>query len=89
MGDRTRGLYGKFIIKRIDGKSHPGEKHDGCEYFVLDLTHDPHAAAAIEAYAVSCGDDGYNKLASDLFDIASRLHANLKTDHTPTEPTND
>jgi len=65
MGDKTRGLYGKFRIERTDGKSAPGEKHDGCDYFVLDLTHDPHARPALMAYAKSCAEE-YPLLAADL-----------------------
>ena len=34
--DKDRGLYGKFYVERLDGKSVLGEKHDKCEYFVLD-----------------------------------------------------
>ncbi len=65
-----RGLYDKFRrIERTDGKSAPGEKHDGCEYFVLDLTHDVHAKAALLAYADSCESE-YPKLAADLRDRA-------------------
>jgi len=26
---RTTGIYGKFDVTHIDGKSKPGEKHDG------------------------------------------------------------
>lgn len=66
MGDKARGLYGKFKVKRTDGKSRVGMKHDGCQYFVLDIDHDKYAAAAIEAYADSCEDDGYVALARDL-----------------------
>lgn len=62
---RKPGLYRKFRVERTDGKSAPGKKHDGCEYFVLDLTHDPHAIAAINAYAQSCERD-YPQLAGDL-----------------------
>ncbi len=65
MGDSTRGLYGKFVINRIDGTDSPGEKHDGCDYFVLDLVHDRHAKAAILAYAKSCVAE-YPLLARDL-----------------------
>ncbi len=65
MGDKTRGLYEKFTVTRNDGSSEPGGKHCGCEYFVLDLTHDPHAASALKAYADSCADD-YPLLADDL-----------------------
>jgi len=65
MGDKTRGLYGKFHIERTDGKSLPGEKHDGCEYFVLDLTHDPFAITALQAYERACVRE-YPLLAADL-----------------------
>lgn len=47
MGDRTRGLYGKFFVERTDGKSELGEKHHGCEYYVLDLDHDKYAVPAL------------------------------------------
>lgn len=60
-----RGLYGKFIVRRVDGTDAAGKKHDGCAYFVLDLTHDKHAVAAIRAYARSCEQD-YPMLAHDL-----------------------
>jgi hypothetical protein len=65
MGDRTRGLYEKFDIRRTDGKSAPGEKHENCQYFVLDLTHDPHALPGLRAYRQSCQSE-YPKLAYDL-----------------------
>jgi hypothetical protein len=61
--DRTRGLYGKFHVARADGD--PTGKHEGCDYFVLDLVHDPHAKAALIAYAASCSAD-YPHLAADL-----------------------
>jgi hypothetical protein len=67
MGDRTRGLYGKFEIRRTDGQSEAGGKHEGCDYFVLDLEHDPHAIPALLAYAKSAEKDGYRKLAADIF----------------------
>ena len=65
MWDRGRGLYNKFTVARTDGSSEPGGKHAGCEYFVLDLDHDKHAAAALEAYAASCWEE-YPFLADDL-----------------------
>ena len=61
----TRGVYKKFIIERTDGRSGPGQKHEHCRYFVLDLDHDPFAFAALMAYAEECYDDHPN-LASDL-----------------------
>lgn len=66
MGDKTSGLYQKFIVTRTDGSSEEGGKHEGCKYFVLDLTHDPHAIPAIKAYAGSARKDGYEFLANDL-----------------------
>ncbi len=65
MGDKSRGIYNKFHIERTDGKSAPGEKHHGCGYFVLDLTHDPHAIPALRAYADACEAE-YPLLAADL-----------------------
>jgi hypothetical protein len=62
---KDRGLYGKFYIDRVDGQSEPGKKHDGCDYFVLDLTHDPFAIPAIKAYAIACAAE-YPALAHDL-----------------------
>lgn len=66
MGDRTRGLYDKFEVKRTDGSSAVGQKHDGCSYFVLDIAHDPHAVPSLRAYAESARADGYEKLADDI-----------------------
>jgi hypothetical protein len=68
MGDKSRGLYpeGKFIVSRKDGSDEPGGRHDGCKYYVLDVTHDPHAAVALRAYAESARADGYALLADDL-----------------------
>jgi hypothetical protein len=65
MGDTTRGLYQKFTVVRTDGSSAPGGKHEGCEYFVLDLTHDKHALPALRAYIQSCRAE-YPLLAEDL-----------------------
>lgn len=67
MTDQTKGLYEKFRVERTDGTSAPGGKHDGCEYFVLDMDHDDHARAAIEAYVLSLESaEEYPKLAADL-----------------------
>lgn len=49
-----QGLYRKFEVRRVDGSDAPGGKHHGCEYFMLDITHDRHAPAALRAYAASC-----------------------------------
>ncbi|MFZ6767809.1 hypothetical protein ACO0LM_12065 [Undibacterium sp. Di26W] len=57
--DKTRpaeqqGLFGKFTVLRNDGKDARGEKHHDCEYFVLDVSHDPHAKPALAEYAKAC-----------------------------------
>lgn len=62
---RQAGLYGKYHVERTDGQSASGAKHDGCQYFVLDVTHDPHALEALKAYADSC-EKQYPSLAQDL-----------------------
>jgi hypothetical protein len=63
--DKDRGLYEKFYVRRLDGQSLSGKKHHNCEYFVLDLTHDRFASAAVAAYADACRND-YPALAHDL-----------------------
>ena len=60
MGDKTKGLYGKFIVQRADGSDQHGGKHHGCEYFVLDLSHDKHAYMALRAYTGSEGSAVFN-----------------------------
>jgi hypothetical protein len=65
MSDASRGLYRKFDVRRTDGTDAPGGKHEGCSYFVLDLTHDKYARAALEGYAAACGAE-HPALAADL-----------------------
>lgn len=65
MEDRNRGIYGKFIVRRTDKRDWPGTKHHRCDYFVLDLTHDPHALPALRAYMESCEEE-FPRLARDL-----------------------
>ena len=48
------GLYEKYHVERVDGQSGPQGRHHKCSYFVLDLTHDPHAFSAIVGYVASC-----------------------------------
>lgn len=38
---------------RVEKRDDPDGKHDACEFFVLDLTHDPHAVFALRAYAAA------------------------------------
>ena len=73
MGQRDRGLYEKFRVERTDGSDRPGGKHHDCRYFVLDLTHDPHAIPAVLAYANAAEKDGYARLAMDLRATVNKL----------------
>ena len=52
--DTGQGLFQKFEVRRTDGSSEPGGKHEGCEYFVLDTDHDTYAKVALAAYADAC-----------------------------------
>ncbi len=75
-----RGLYGKFSISRTDGRDAPGEKHHGCAYFVLDITHDPAAIPALRAYAEAC--KGHRPiLSADLNLMLDRMESD-GDDHT-------
>jgi hypothetical protein len=61
MDDKKRGLCGKFNVERADGSA----KHNDCDYFVLDLTHDPFSLVALGAYADACEGE-YPVLSADL-----------------------
>ena len=76
MSDQETGLYQKYKVTRTDGRDAQGEKNANCEYFVLDLTHDPFALAAIEAYADACERE-YEPLAVDLRRKATQLRNGL------------
>ena len=69
-----RGLCGKFIVERADGRDAVGEKHHGCTYFVLDLQHDKHMPPALRAYADSCEAE-YPALARDLRHVADDFNS--------------
>lgn len=76
MCNRDQGLYEKFTVVRNDGKSAPGEKHENCSYFVLDLTHDNHAIPALRAYAESCKAE-YPELSGDLICAADIMERTI------------
>jgi hypothetical protein len=63
---QQQGLYNKFNVSRTDGSDKRGGKHHGCDYFVLDITHDPLAVPALLAYADAAKEFGYLDLAADL-----------------------
>lgn len=74
--DRNRGLYRKYEVRKViaqrDQRGEMGQVLVPItgEYFVMRET-DPHAIAAINAYAQSCKDD-YPTLAVELTDMAHR-----------------
>ena len=71
-GDKDRGLYSKYRVERLND---PEGKHEECDFFVLDLTHDPFALPAIRAYIDACRKE-YPHLAVDLMDKWSRILIN-------------
>lgn len=60
-----KGAYRKFKVARVDGRDGPGGDREGAEYFVIDLSHDQFAPAALAAYALACNSE-YPALARDL-----------------------
>lgn len=72
-GEQHVGLYQKYKrLERMDGSSDPGQKHETCRYFPLDMTHDPFARPAILAYADAC-EKTHPVLARDLRQAAESL----------------
>lgn len=69
MSDKERGFYTKYAVKRLND---PTGKHRECEYYVLDLVHDRHAAPAMLAYSDSCEAE-FPALANDLRDRAASV----------------
>ncbi|KZL33174.1 MULTISPECIES: hypothetical protein [Rhodococcus] len=64
-GTNSAGLTDKYIVRRVDGSDAEGGRNFGRRYFVLSYDSDPHARAALAAYAASCETD-YPELAADL-----------------------
>ena len=62
---KTERIHRKYDVKRTDGSSEPGGKHEHCAYFVLDLEHDEYAITALTAYARACRAEN-PELARDL-----------------------
>lgn len=66
-GEEERpGVFKKYSVVRLADRA---GKHVGCDFFVLDVTHDPHAVSALLAYAES--------VANDNPDLAKELRARL------------
>ena len=47
----TYALDDKYMVFRRDGQDRMGRKHFKDDYFVIDLTHDPHAVLILNTYA--------------------------------------
>ena len=77
MDKRNTGLINKFKVSRTDGADCVGLKHEGCEYFVLDLTHDTYALPALIAYRDACVNE-YPALALDLSEKVGAIKAIIK-----------
>ena len=63
----VEGLDRKYVVNRVDD---PAGKHSECEYFVLDLTHDPIARLAAGTYAHTVREDNpelFRELSHRLF----------------------
>jgi hypothetical protein len=78
----TEGLGQKYYVTRTDGRDIMGEKHHGCQYFVLDLTHDPVARDVAERYSrqIRSVDP---QLAEDLHDLVIEIILGIAADEAP------
>ncbi len=76
VSDKSKGFYAKFKVTRVNGTSEPGKKHHNCRYFVLDIDHDPHAVAALQAYEDSCIAE-FPLLARDIRKMLIRMRSGL------------
>jgi len=74
-----RGLYGKFYVRRGDGRDTPGQDRENADYFVLDLTFDPFSLVALAAYAEACKDK-YPQLSADLKRKLAKLEELVEED---------
>lgn len=71
---KERGLFGKYYVSRVDRKDRRGGPKENAGYFVLDFVHDPHAIAALVAYARACRKDS-PLLAADIDKIVKEQEA--------------
>ena len=70
-----RGIYGKYLVEKSDGS--PVDPK--AIYFTLRLDTDPHARAAVRAYAISCQAENPD-LAADLINLLEELEHEQTTD---------
>lgn len=72
INQQSQGLLNKFSVHRQDLRDAPGGDRQDAQYFVLDCTYDPHARAALLAYADSCQAE-YPFLAADLRILGDKI----------------
>ncbi|MFM0608723.1 hypothetical protein PQR05_29755 [Paraburkholderia sediminicola] len=65
MPTALQGVFHKYYVNRVDGRDGPGGDREGDQYFVLNLTRDPHAVTGMAAYARSC-EGAHPALAAEL-----------------------
>lgn len=64
-GQRRRGIYDKYEVRRRDGRDGPGRDREDQVIFVLDIRHDPYARQAAALYAAAASQE-YPELSADL-----------------------
>lgn len=67
---KQSGLEDRYTVHR---KHDTDGKHAECEYFVLDLTHDPIARRSLLAYASTAQAEEFEALSRDLFTTVERI----------------
>lgn len=73
------GVYRKYLVKRLRDRE---KKHAHCEFFVLDLMHDPFAIPALTEYADAC-EATHPELAADLRGKVAEMHGRQASGSMP------
>lgn len=77
MGDVShRGLFGKYSVRRTDGRDDAGGDREDARYFVLDYVHDPYARVALGCYAAAVAEE-HPELSGDLLRALSESQGGL------------
>ena len=84
---KARGMYPKFVVKRLDGRDEPGGDRDGARqaYLVLDPIYDPAARPALALYSMLVRQMGYEAYADDLDHNLAILNS-MVSDALATQP---
>lgn len=79
------GVYRKYLVKRLRDRE---KKHARCEFFVLDMMHDPFAIPALTAYAEAC-EATHPELAEDLRTKIAAMHGRQASGSMPSPSSRD